>query len=375
MKRRFSSLIARIMLILNLLLVFSLMLSYLSLFVSPDRNWVLPFFGLLYPYLLLLNIILFIYWILKRRWYLIFSLATIILGWDIIWRTVQVNFKAENLQGKNSLRLMSYNVHNMLYGNARGADLQDKNSILQLIRTEMPDILCIQEFKSVGKPPEAVLDSMSADLKLPYFKYTRYNERESKSLDAIVTFSRFPILSTYSLKIDGQHYYFQMNDLLMGEDTIRLFNVHLESVRFKYEDYTFINDLDFQFEENEKFSEGSRRIVNKLRGAYVKRSAQVKKLKELLKDSPYPLVICGDFNDTPCSYSYQVLSNGRKDAFIESGSGFGNTYAGTLPSLRIDYILYDPYFEALEYTTLKEKLSDHYPVTALIGHRDNPESK
>ena len=131
MKRRFSSLIARIMLILNLLLVFSLMLSYLSLFVSPDRNWVLPFFGLLYPYLLLLNIILFIYWILKRRWYLIFSLATIILGWDIIWRTVQVNFKAENLQSKNSLRLMSYNVHNMLYGNARGADLQDKNSILQ----------------------------------------------------------------------------------------------------------------------------------------------------------------------------------------------------------------------------------------------------
>ena len=185
-------------------------------------------------------------------------------------------------------------------------------------------------------------------------------------LDAIITFSRFPILSSQQIEKDDRHNYCLVSDLLVLGDTVRLYNIHLESVRLKHEDYRFIDDLDLQFEQNENIKEGSRRIFLKLRTAYARRALQVKNLDVHISQSPHPVIICGDFNDTPCSYTYQVLSKKKRDAFMQNGSGLGNTYAGGLPSLRIDYIRFDPVFKSLDFTVGKYRLSDHYPISTKL---------
>jgi endonuclease/exonuclease/phosphatase family metal-dependent hydrolase len=370
-KRRKSriSLLARIALLVNILVALGLLLSYVGLYISPEAIWVLPFMGLIYPYLLLINILFGVYWLIRFRIYFTISLVAVLIGWNLIGRTIQVDASTEPLPYGNSLLVMTYNVRNMANNNMLQPDYEIRDAIVDLLKVNQPDLLCLQEFESRSRPPVAFIDSLSEMLGLPYYSYVKYNEDITKRINAIITFSRFPILHSHAFKKDKLHNYCLVNDILVYNDTLRLFNIHLESVRFKQEDYTFINDLDLQFEEDENIKEGSRSVISKLKRAYIVRSAQVKNLRNSLLGSPYPVILCGDFNDTPCSYSYQVLAKGKKDAFMESGSGLGNTYAGTLPSLRIDYILYDPFFRSFTYTTGRERLSDHYPVAARIGHR------
>jgi endonuclease/exonuclease/phosphatase family metal-dependent hydrolase len=157
-----------------------------------------------------------------------------------------------------------------------------------------------------------------------------------------------------------------MADLLIGRDTVRLFNLHLESVRLRHEDYSFISGFDLQFEKDEKIQENSLRIIKKLKTAFTRRAGQVSYLSEAIKDSPYPVILCGDFNDTPNSYTYQQLTDKLVDSFKESGTGFGNTYIGKLPSFRIDYILHDDYFISSDYQRKTISLSDHYPVSCWL---------
>ena len=99
-----------------------------------------------------------------------------------------------------------------------------------------------------------------------------------------------------------------------------------------------------------------------MKQAYIQRAGQVDILKEDIRSSPYPVIVCGDFNDTPVSYTYKTLSKGLSDVFIESGSGAGSTFRGNFPYVRIDYVLYSPGFYSYFYHTEKVDWSDHYPV-------------
>jgi endonuclease/exonuclease/phosphatase family metal-dependent hydrolase len=371
-KKKKIGFISRIILILNIFFAIGLLLSYLSLYISPERNWFMPFFGLLYPYFLLINILFSLYWIIRLKLYFIISLLLVLIGWQLIQRTVQFKVGSESSHDEGAFLVMSYNVRNMCNNNMLIPDLKIRDAILDVLADAKPDILCLQEFESFGDNPLQFIDSMARGLGLSYYEFTRYNEEHTRRIDAIITFSRFPILSSTSVKKDDLHNYCLINDLQIGNDTVRLFNIHLESVRLKHEDYTFIKDLDLQFEEEENIQEGSRRIFKKLSSAYSRRASQVRNLDGYLSSSPHPVILCGDFNDTPCSFTYQILAEGKEDAFIESGTGLGNTYAGTLPSLRIDYILYDQVFTSRSYATGREKLSDHYPITSLIGYKPLP---
>jgi endonuclease/exonuclease/phosphatase family metal-dependent hydrolase len=159
---------------------------------------------------------------------------------------------------------------------------------------------------------------------------------------------------------------FIATDIKIKDDTIRVFNTHLESVRFAWKDYKFIENLNKEdVEQNE--IEGGITILKRLKKAFQQRANQVRLLKDAMRKSPHPVILCGDFNDTPSSYTYGILSRGIKDAFRESGNGFGKTYTGPFPSFRIDYILHDKSFDSREYRTITEKLSDHYPISCRMS--------
>src|SRR5204862_7418375 len=109
--------------------------------------------------------------------------------------------------------------------------------------------------------------------------------------------------------------------------------------------------------------------ILRLKRAFIKRSQQVRVLHRHILESPYPVILCGDFNDTPSSYTYATLCKGMEDSFRESGSGFGKTYIGAFPSFRIDYILHDGKLHSTGYLTHGEKLSDHFPISCWIGRK------
>jgi len=361
----FNSLI----LIVNFFFILALALSYLSVYVSPEKSWILPFFGLIYPYLVIINLFLVIYWMLRRRWLFLLSAIMVISGWNHLERTVQLGSSDKLPANRSHFKVISYNVKNLSNDNVDLLEPEIRDKILGYLDNEDPDILCLQEFAVVHPDPDAFIDSLSGKLNMPFHAYSQYFEKPRKRIDAIFIFSKFPILNFSPVKKDDGHNYALFTDLLIGKDTVRLFNIHLESIRLKHEDYNFISELDLQFEENENIKEGSRRIFEKLRTAFARRASQVDNLSSCIVNSPYPVILCGDFNDTPNSYAYQQLTVNLKDAFMESGHGFGNTYIGKLPSYRIDYILYSDYFTSWDCSRELVKYSDHYPVSCLIGVR------
>jgi endonuclease/exonuclease/phosphatase family metal-dependent hydrolase len=358
-----------LILMVNIFFILTLAFSYLSVYISPEKSWILPFFGLLYPYLVLINIIFIIYWIIFRRWFFLLSAIIISAGWNHLQRTVQIRFSNPVPLEQAHFKVITYNVKNLSNDNVDLLEPEIRDNILSYLDKENAEIICLQEFAIVHPDPEAFLDSISARLSMPFHARSQYIEKPGKRMDAIFVFSKFPIINYGSFKKADDHNYALFADLVAGNDTFRLFNVHLESIRLKHEDYHFISELDLQFNENEDIKEGSRRIFNKLRIAFEKRAAQADILSASVSDSPYPVILCGDFNDTPNSYAYHRLAAGMKDAFLKSGRGFGNTYTGKLPSYRIDYILYSDHFTSWEYNRELVEFSDHYPISCLIGFK------
>jgi endonuclease/exonuclease/phosphatase family metal-dependent hydrolase len=131
-----------------------------------------------------------------------------------------------------------------------------------------------------------------------------------------------------------------------------------------------VSELRAYSEEQEVLSKGIRSIARKLKRAFVQRASQARVVAGEIEKSPYPVIVCGDLNDTPSSYTYYTISNQLSDTFVTSGNGLSQTYAGALPSFRIDYIMHDKSrFSASDYSRIRSKLSDHYPVSATLKLR------
>ena len=153
---------------------------------------------------------------------------------------------------------------------------------------------------------------------------------------------------------------FQFVDLIIKGDTVRVFNIHLQSLKFTKENLSYIN--------NEQAGRGvtveSKSVISKIKTGILKRAQQALFVKDEMNHSPYPLILCGDFNDVPESFAYQTIGQGLKNAFVEKGSGLSRTFSSISPTLRIDNIFYDPVFKATQYIRVKKLLSDHFPIIA-----------
>ena len=183
----------------------------------------------------------------------------------------------------------------------------------------------------------------------------------------IATFSKYPIVNKGKLEFTGSVFNNSciFTDIKINDDTVRVYNIHLQSINFLKRDYHFMDSVIVK-DKNQEIK-GSKRILKLLKKAYIKRATQTDMVAEHIKNSPYPVIVCGDFNDPPSSYAYHLLSRNLKDAFRESGSGFGQTYiGGSVPSFRIDYIFHDPKFKAYEFNTIHKRYSDHRPITCLL---------
>lgn len=350
-----------IILAFTILASVSILLSLLASLVDPRMCWQLVFFGLAYPPLLIANIVLGLYWFLRFSKFFFIPLISILIGWSIFAKSF--NFSSTTAGGPKKspvyLRLMTYNVHSF-QGIGTNASKPTRTEILQIIKNEQPDVLCIQEFFSRKKGEAAMVDSIKKALNTSYFYRFTVKNIDYEG-NGIAAFSKFPIVKKGLIPLAESNSTNQciFIDIKKADKIVRVYTVHLQSIQFMPEDYQAIDSVK-KVEETNLHS--YKRILSKLKKAFLKRSEQVYLVKNHAATSPYPFIIAGDFNDTPASFALNKMSEGLTNAFREKGKGFGATYNGDFPNYQIDYILAQPKFEVINYIVIKKKLSDHYGI-------------
>ncbi|MCB0773360.1 MAG: endonuclease/exonuclease/phosphatase family protein [Flavobacteriales bacterium] len=354
---------------LNGLAVLSLLVAYLSTRVDPSTWWPLALVGMAYPYLLLANLLCIAWWLLFRRKRMLPSLVAILLGWGHLGNYVQFSGTHEPPGPvRTPFTLMSWNVRLFdLYNWTHNQQTRDE--IMELIRVEDPDILCMQEFLNVEPGnPLMVKDTLLSDYRFTHCADAYTVRSRGGHYIGIAIFSTWPILARGSIQFpDELNNLCLWADIAVGQDTIRVYTAHLASLRFGDVDYAFMRDLG-PGKGDSSFSAAGGRILGRLKDAFIRRSAEVDKMVAHMRKSPWPVVYCGDLNDTPMSFSYHELRRaGLSDAFVEGGKGLGRTYIGDVPSFRIDHILHGPQFRSWGFRTLPDELGDHRAIISSMG--------
>jgi endonuclease/exonuclease/phosphatase family metal-dependent hydrolase len=258
---------------------------------------------------------------------------------------------------KDGIKVVSYNVKN--FAGVKVADQKaNASKILDFLNTQNADIICLQETRLRRKNIFDVTEALKNLHSIEHYHYA-----SSGTTFGILTFTSYPIVKMGEIRYQKSSNMAIYTDVLIDSDTVRIFNVHLQSYRIDPGKYEIIDSPGISEEEDIK---EIREIGGKLKRAFQSRARQVREIRKVIDNSPYPVVICGDFNDTPVSYSYQQLRGDLNDAFVESGKGFGRTYIGKLPSYRIDNILYSNSFESYNFQADDFLASDHLPVSCLL---------
>jgi endonuclease/exonuclease/phosphatase family metal-dependent hydrolase len=352
--------IDRLFLWINVFLCAALLISYLAPIINPENFWLIAFFGLAYPFLLLCNLVIILYWLLRKSRLVWLSVIVIAIGWNVLNKNIGLRFpSAAEHRETGTLRIMTYNVHNFKRYGAKN-DISTKHEILEIIAKEQPDVIGLQEFYTRKRGQYDMLDSIQKILRCKnyYFESVRANNDEAIG---IALFSKFPIVDHGFIQLadrtsENQCLYI---DVKRGEKIIRVYSMHLQSIRFDPDDYRYLNSVSQQGKPDVS---STKRLGSKLKTAFIKRSEQVFKVKDHANACPYPYIISGDFNDTPTSYAVNQMCKGLKNTFREKGSGMGRTYNGSFPNYQIDYIMASQQFDVAGYNIIEKKLSDHYPV-------------
>jgi endonuclease/exonuclease/phosphatase family metal-dependent hydrolase len=357
----------KILLAINLLIGIGMLGAYLATIFSPRMYWFLAFLGLGFPLLLFLNLAFFITWILlKRYWLALVSFSFYLPILPQLPSYIQL-FPREIVEEEGTyLNVVDFNTH---YMGAYDFIGKDSNYFFTLLDTLKPDVICLQEFTNLGGFQQKPLFKRFS---MEYQSYANYNtDILSKTYPTgygVCIFSKYPIVNKGFLERVTQSSNLSLfADIVVGQDTIRIINTHLKSIVFDRKDYWAVE----QMASGEDLLETSdlRRIIAKLKFAFKERAKQAEYLKSKMDESPYKLIVCGDFNDSPMSYSYRSIQKGLKDAFVESGYGMSRTYTGKMPSFRIDYILHDKNWNSYNYKTNRLNFSDHKMISCTIKIR------
>lgn len=328
----------KIVFFLNSLAATMLLLAYVLPYVEPKKFAFLSVLSLSVPFLIILNILFLIYWLLQVKKQLLLSLIILFVGFIFLSPLYKFS-SSKNIEDENNIKVMNYNVRLFNVFKWIKEDNVDQK-IVDFINEKQPDILSIQEYRR------------DEDINLSgYEKFEVISGQKVKNGQAI--FSKFPIINSGSIEFPNSFNNAIYVDIVKNKDTIRVYNVHLQSMKI---------DANADALKNET-SENLYRRVSK---TFTMQQLQAEQFLEHKSECPYKMIICGDFNNTAYSYVYKEIKGDLQDAFVEAGNAFGRTYDIRFFPVRIDFLLVDDAFEVNSFKTFDVVLSDHYPIMAKV---------
>ena len=340
----------------NLLFTGMLLCAAYSPYIQPVEHPVWSCLGLAFPVFLLVNGLFLLFWVVVRQYrYALLPLAGFLLCLSQIRTYFPLHFQSDEVP-EESIKVLSYNI--MGFGIQAKEDKE--NPVLAYLKASGADILCLQEYatgRTARYPSQKEVERALADY--PYHHIGVVGENKA---NRIACYSKLPILSARPVKYASASNGSWLYELAWGKDTLLVINNHLESFKLTNEDRskysTFIKSMG-----SDNFEKVKGSIQQKLGPAFKIRAKQAEKVAEEIKKAANGrLLVCGDFNDTPISYTHRTIQKGLKDAFAESGKGIGITYNQNFFWFRIDNIFYSPKMQSYNCTVDKIKDSDHYPL-------------
>lgn len=356
----------KILVLLNVVVLIAYLFVCLTPFVNTGNNWWVALPGLAFPLLLLAILLFVILWVMLKSKWIWACVVVILLGTHQILAAFAFHFPQQfNLaKEKNTLRILHWNVESWddYFSKTTYTDESYKPEMMDLIKQQNADVLCFEEYADLKNSEDSL--SNVAEIKRLGFQYylsvptDTTSERITKG---VAIFSKYPVINSgiysYGRHVNAEHLIYV--DINMGKDTFRIFTTHLQSVRFEWKDYQSLSNLK---RARDPGFENSKDIISKLRRGYVFRHSQAQIVNQKIAESPYPVIITGDFNDVPNSNTYFTIKGNLQDAFLKKGYWIGRTFRFISPTLRIDYILADKKFKVDQFRVLHVPYSDHFPV-------------
>ena len=332
----------------NIVLTVLTFLAYVLPFLAPKLFSILSVLTLILPLFLILNACFFVYWLLQLKKQVILSGLVLLLGITFINKFYK--FSSNELpKEEKDFTVMSYNVR--LFNLFEWIPNKEVgNTILSFVNEQNPDILCIQEYSENAK----------IDFRAYKYKAVYMQGKQIKTGQAI--FSKFPIFDKGNLQLPDSDNNVVYADIKKGKDTIRVYNMHLQSIKISPD----VNEIS---EHVDSINKGkSQLLLGRLQSAFKKQQQQAAILANHKNKCTYPVIICGDMNNSAFSYIYRNIKGDLNDCFEEAGNGFGQSYKFKYYPARIDYILASKKMKVKHFTTFTQfENSDHYPIMTRLS--------
>lgn len=336
------------MFFLNIVLIVITFIAYVLPFLAPKIFPLLSVLTLVMPLFFLLNSLFFVYWAIQLKKRMMMSGLALLIGITFINKFYKFSAK-EYPESEKDFVVMSYNVR--LFNLFKWQDKADiPESILSFVNEKNPNILCVQEYSNSGH----------IDLKVFPHRTIFMEGNQIKTGQAI--FSKFPIIDQGNIRFPNSNNNVVFADIKKGKDIIRVYNMHLQSIKISPD----VNEISENIDVIDK--EKSQMLFMRISKAFKQQQQQAEILRENLKSCPYPVIICGDMNNSAFSYVYRIIKGSSKDAFEEAGKGFGQTYRFKYYPARIDYIFADKKMQVKKFETFPDfDNSDHFPIMAKLS--------
>lgn len=378
-KGNFKRLFHWIFLALNIIAVLFLLLSFFAQYIHPSASRLIVFCGIAFPYFFIANIAFVVAWLFFDYRYCLISIVCLLINVGTVDKHFQFRGAEIPENCPNPVKIMSYNVN--LFGLYKDSDMarrrSDLKEIITYLREVNPDIACFQEFfwdrsETLNfHTKDQISNLMNIDETSEHMYLYFTDTSQNKYYFGLAVFSKYKIVNTGPVVDDGSSNAIVYVDIKFRDDTVRVYNAHLTSIHMSATDYAISKQLTTNAGQDPMFEKNAKKLYRKVSDAAVLRQHQADSLRAHIDSCHYPVIVCGDFNDTPAGYCYNKVARKLEDTFRKSGKGRCATYHGnSMPNYRIDYILHSPCYLSYGHTVDKNiGVSDHYPAIATISLR------